>query len=704
MLRPLLVFWFILLLPTLAAASDNRGIALRPVAPGGATVAGDQWLLVIGIDNYLSWPPLRTAVNDARSLRDLLLERYHFDREHLIELYDADATRKNILSSFVRLAKTLKPEDSLLIYYAGHGHLDPITRAGSWVPVESGTDEPSAWVSNSDIKNYLSANAIKARHILLISDSCFAGDFFRGQRGALPEVTDAVIAKAWQLDSRQAMTSGGVEPVSDAGFGNHSVFAHFLLESLKGNDKPFLIPSELFPRVKSGVAQNAEQFPQFGALFGVGGQEGGEYVFFLRQQDRLANLSREESSRQHELDRLKGLEAAAAVAKDKEQAEIRRREAELAALDAQIAEMRRRLGTASGGSDDTLQAMLTMVRQKEEQAQRLEQLRREREEEERRRRGDIERLKGEQESARRVAIEADLKTYEEIANSPYGKEMAPAAWQSLVARYPAAAQLDRGDVAGFRATVLGIRSWREQTTGTELVFVKGGCFSMGDASGAGATDERPTHEVCVDDLYVGKYEVTQGEWQQVMGNNPSNFRRGANYPVEQVSWNDVQNFLARLQRLSGKAYRLPSEAEWEFAARSGGRNETFAGTSDQRRLATFANVCDFSCAYEWKAGDLQDRAVETAPVGTYQPNGVGLYDMTGNVWEWCSDWYAADYYQRSERTNPPGAERGQGRVFRGGSWANEPAGCRAANRASYTPGKSGFDLGFRIVIPAAQID
>ena len=123
------------------------------------------------------------------------------------------------------------------------------------------------------------------KHVLLVSDSCFSGDFFRGSRSAIPTVDDVVIKNAYQLSSRQAITSGGVEPVSDSGFGGNSVFSHFFVAALKNNQKPYLIPSELFPAVKSGVAQNAEQFPQLGALYGVGGQDGGELVLFLKQSE-----------------------------------------------------------------------------------------------------------------------------------------------------------------------------------------------------------------------------------------------------------------------------------------------------------------------------------------------------------------------------------------------------------------------------------
>jgi len=439
-----------LVLLLVGSAVADRGIVVRPISPTGETMTGSQWLFVIGINTYLQWPKLATAVNDAKAIRDVLLSKYYFDKEHLIELYDTDATRKNILSSLVNLAKQVKPEDSLLIYYSGHGNLDPITKEGSWVPVESSTQDPSAWISNHDIKNYLKSDAIKAKHILLISDSCFAGDFFRTTRGALPEVTDMIIKKAYQRTSREAITSGGVEPVSDSGFKGNSVFSHFVIETLKQNNKPFLIPSDLFPSVKAGVIKNAEQFPQYGALYDVGGQEGGEYVFFLKQEDKLQILSTESKERQQELEHLKKMELEAAKAKEKEQLEISKKEKEVAALDSQIAEMKLKLNASPTYTSDSLQSILTMVEKKEAEGKKLEELKKQREAEQAKRQAEIERLKAEAFAKRAAEAKKDLLIYERIANSPYGKDMIPSAWKILISKYPECIKLEQGDVIGFK--------------------------------------------------------------------------------------------------------------------------------------------------------------------------------------------------------------------------------------------------------------
>lgn len=676
------------------AAPDQRGLAARPKAPTGEEARGDLWLLTIGINSYLSWPRLKTAVNDARAVKEVLLKRYHLDPARVVELTDEKATRQNILGAFRDLAKKVRPEDSLLVYYAGHGHIDGITGKGSWIPVESGADDPTNWLSNRDVTDYLNVNAIKAKHVLLVSDSCFSGDFFRGNRGGLPAIDDAMLRKAYTRSSRQAISSGGLEPVSDAGFGGNSVFSHFLVASLQNNSKPYLIPSELFGEIRSGVGKNAEQLPQFGDLHGTGGQEGGELILFLKgaAENRLNEMAGASAARQKELEQLKKAEQAAAIAKQKEQAELARKQAVLDTLDRQIAEMKGRLGSGAARSSDSLDAILAMVEQKEEQAIRLEELRRQKEAEEKKRQQEIARLKKEAIAKRAGQVKADIAKYQKIASSQYGQDMKGSAWDALVSSYPDAKAAPRYDIDAFMLAVgLTMPVTKDPVTGMEFVPVAGGCFQMGEGN------ER--HEVCVSDFNIAKYEVTQGQWQRVMGSNPSSFKNGDRYPVENVSWNDAQDFIRKLNDMSSQNYRLPTEAEWEYAARSGGKDEKFAGFSDESQLYRYANFCDADCAYDWKTASQNDGYKETAPVGSYLPNGLGIHDMSGNVWEWVSDWYDSNYYKNSPKDNPQGAASGSARVSRGGCWNSGPAGVRAAFRLNYSPGTRGINLGFRLLAP-----
>ncbi len=219
----------------------------------------------------------------------------------------------------------------------------------------------------------------------------------------------------------------------------------------------------------------------------------------------------------------------------------------------------------------------------------------------------------------------------------------------------------------------------------EMVFIKGGCYQMGDSFGEGGSDEKPVHEVCVDDFYLGKYELTQSEWKEIMGRIPSGFKFcGKDCPVELVSWNDAQEFIRNLNKKTGMKYRLPTEAEWEYAARSGGKKKKWAGTSNKAEFEEYA----------WYKMNLDDMTIN--PVGRKKPNKLGLYDMSGNVWEWVSDWYGENYYSNGPRNNPKGPLAGTYRVFRGGSWSNGPGLHRTSYRSYGRPEYMDSSLGARL--------
>ena len=220
----------------------------------------------------------------------------------------------------------------------------------------------------------------------------------------------------------------------------------------------------------------------------------------------------------------------------------------------------------------------------------------------------------------------------------------------------------------------------------EMVFVKGGEFIMGDDNGV-YTSEKPAHKVFVSDFYIGKYEVTQKQWTDIMGSNPSYFKGCDKCPVDSVSWNDVQEFIKKLNQKTGKTYRLPTEAEWEYAAGGGANNRTkWAGTNNESELKNYA----------WYGSNSGSK---THPVGTTaKANSFGIYDMTGNVWEWCNDWFGSDYYQSSPFNNPQGPSSGYSRVLRGGSWHYETGGGSVASRRNSRPDIEWDYCGFRLLI------
>lgn len=250
--------------------------------------------------------------------------------------------------------------------------------------------------------------------------------------------------------------------------------------------------------------------------------------------------------------------------------------------------------------------------------------------------------------------------------------------------------------------------------GMQFVLIPAGSFMMGtkspncpeddpftekneyrDCMNFVSEDETPIHKVNISKpFYLSKYEVTQEEWYKVMGNNPSHFKSekvGGNsrrHPVEQVSWYDVQQFIKKLNAKEGRKYRLPTEAEWEYAARAGS-SEDYCYGPNKKLLG----------AYAWYYNNSGDK---THPVGQKKPNKWGPYDMHGNVYEWCQDRYDKKYYAKSPGTDPQGPSTGSDRVYRGGSWNLNARYCRSVYRNYDSPNYRHGDLGFRLVFPVGQ--
>ncbi|MCL2247122.1 MAG: SUMF1/EgtB/PvdO family nonheme iron enzyme [Lentimicrobiaceae bacterium] len=218
----------------------------------------------------------------------------------------------------------------------------------------------------------------------------------------------------------------------------------------------------------------------------------------------------------------------------------------------------------------------------------------------------------------------------------------------------------------------------------ELVFVQGGNFFMGCTAEQGdecEENETPTHEVRLNDFQIGRFEVTQKEWVTIMGYNPS-ANVAYDLPVEKVSWEEVQEYIKKLNELTGKNYRLPTEAEWEYAARGGQKSKKF-------------KYCGSHAIDEvaWCA----ENSVSTHPVGSKTPNELEIFDMSGNVWEWCRDWYG-DYDEKTQ-SNPVGPLTGENRIIRGGSYNFASEFCRISYRGEQYFDFKGSYIGFRLVLP-----
>lgn len=223
----------------------------------------------------------------------------------------------------------------------------------------------------------------------------------------------------------------------------------------------------------------------------------------------------------------------------------------------------------------------------------------------------------------------------------------------------------------------------------KMIKVEGSTFSMGATSEQGSDaddDEKPVHSVTLSDYYIGETEVTQELWEAVMGSNHSRFKGNNQRPVERVSWDDCQEFIKKLNQLTGNEFRLPTEAEWEYAARGGKYSKDYvykySGSNDAYEVAWYYD----------NSGD------ETHPVKTKKANKLGLYDMSGNVWEWCNDWYNENYYRNSPQTNPTGPSEGEFRVLRGGGWDYYDRDVHVSSRGACDPDLRFIDIGLRLAL------
>lgn len=241
----------------------------------------------------------------------------------------------------------------------------------------------------------------------------------------------------------------------------------------------------------------------------------------------------------------------------------------------------------------------------------------------------------------------------------------------------------------------------------EFVSIKGGCYQMGDSVGDGDPNERPVREVCVSDFSIGKFEVTNRQFKLFMPQHSSGKSQQTSLdedkqPVVNVSWEDAVAFAKWLSGKSGQTYRLPTEAEWEYAARSGSKQSRFWGNNADI-ACKYANVADMSAKKQWAKWttfSCDDSFVASAPVGSFTPNDYGLNDILGNAWEWCEDIYNSEAYAKLPKDNPVYGGLGEYRVMRGGGWSNGPLGVRSSHRVGLSPGFGHHALGFRLVITA----
>ena len=245
---------------------------------------GKYIALVIGINSYQGyWRPLKNAVNDAEGFANVLRNEYQFDEVHT--LLDEEATRRNIIQKFEWLAGNTTKDDNVLIFYAGHGQFNKGLNKGYWVPVDAQSNSVADYVSNNDVKTFL--GGIPSKHTLLITDACFAGDIFRGSKTESikfdPNNMEKYYKEVYRKQSRLALTSGGVEEVSDAGRDDHSIFTYYLIKALQENDKKYFDANQLFNEFRIAVTNNSEQTPMLQVIRDTN-DEGGQFIFIRKEQ------------------------------------------------------------------------------------------------------------------------------------------------------------------------------------------------------------------------------------------------------------------------------------------------------------------------------------------------------------------------------------------------------------------------------------
>jgi len=670
---PLLAFTLCSLLLTFPVQADSRGISVIKDLSHQSGKLGDYRALIIGINDYKDpkIPDLATAVNDAKGIAELLGERYGFQVKLLL---DSKATKEAIYQALRKLALSTKPDDSVLIYYAGHGDLDRAYNDGWWIPVDAKGGNPVTYLDNVQVQKAM--RSMKARHVLLISDSCYSGTLF-GQARAMPQVIDdKYYLNLYNEKSRWGMTSGNKTPVSDQGSGGHSVFAYQLIKELRKNEEPYVSTQEIYTRIAPIVGNNSEQTPLCRPVRNTGDQ-GGEFVFVASSgavieepaiKPSKAYLS-VESNVTGAIVFVDGQKMGTTPLSD---VLVSTGEHRVLVEKSGYETYQKRVRFEKGRS----MSLYVDLSQAAPQQGRLY-------------------VDTQPDNAKVKILNIGPAFYQgiELDAGRYNVEVSADGYEKKTMWVTLAAGEDKTlDIRLKRMVVSQPGKKIANSIGMEFVYIQPGTFMMGSPSSEqGRDNDEKQHRVnLTKGFYMQTTEVTQGQWKEVMGGNPSKFKNcGDDCPVEEVSWNDVQVFIRKLnQREGNDTYRLPTEAEWEYSARAG---------SD----TAFANggISGLKCGYDsnldamgWYCGNANKK---THTVAQKQPNAWGLYDMHGNVWEWCQDWFGN--YPSGSVTDPTGPSGGSNRVDRGGSWDDLARFCRSAFRGWLNPGGRHGGLGFRLL-------
>ncbi len=668
----------------LVAGADDRGMKVL--------YSEKRVALVIGNAAYAS-SPLQNPVNDAVAVASLL-EKRNFDVTLL-----KNASQEQIEAAIDLFGRKLGNGGVGLFCYAGHGM--QIGGQNYLIPVGANIN------SERDVK-YRAVNIGKVLGVmedagnrlnLVFLDACRDNPFKRSFRTRTSGLAQMDAPRGTLI----AYSTAPGKVAADGGDSVNSIYTQYLLEQLGVPGQEIGIAMR-HVRLKVISSTSSKQVPWESTSL-----TGSFYMTPIDMLDDNLRLSKEQ------LARLQKLQREEAESAEKLKKLERDKNAEMARYAKQIEALRRKVGGGSV-SGSSLDQIIELGERRKRSAAELVAAKQKADLERRRREAQIAALKTEELANRKKEFEAANAKYEKVCKLVQKGYLKPEehfkAWTMLCGDWGVKecgkkpGKLGWNDTDGcvqiamaggfFR---MGGGSGKETSVDLgggvklELVWVEPGSFQMGSPSNESDRDDDETqHRVTLTKGYwMGKYEVTQRQWQQVMGSNPSSFKQsGLDAPVESVSWNDCQSFIKKVNsRTSGDGFRLPTEAEWEYACRAGTTTPFHYGS----RLD--ASMANFDGNYPYGGASKGEYRKKTTKVGSFRPNAFGLYDMHGNVWEWCQDW--KDDYPSGSATDPVGFSSGSSRVLRGGSWNDRARFCRSAFRFRSDPSFRYVTVGFRVV-------
>jgi formylglycine-generating enzyme required for sulfatase activity len=680
--------------------------------------AKDHIALVIGNSDYPDMP-LANPVNDAIDVAKTF-EEIGFVVETVL-----DADKEQMARAIDRFSRKMSRARAAVFYFAGHGmqvdgqnYLIPVARNASGEIYEESQVSYRA-INAGEVLSSMESKKVKFAMVVL--DACRNNPIKGSGRGKLKGLA-AIDAPVGSL----VMYATKAGDVASDGIERNSPFTAAFLEHIAtpGLDVN-LLPSKVTNTVHqlTGGEQTPGTYVQLTESFTfVPAFTEAELKALKEKQRQLEDelwqqkFRNEEERRKRQAEYDKLLEEINKVENyDEDLAEIAERQAEIEALDKKLEDMKKQ----SVEGVDNLDAMLKLIEDREKRNDELEALKRKKEEERKRkekeladkkRLADLEKRQKEKEMLEIKLREyaSNMSKYNKIANSKFGKDLKVSAWKAVLKNLDINKNIPLDDSLTLQKELgFFITSFSVNVAGLSIAMqgIQGGNFQMGSTSGD--EDEQPIHSVSLDSYALSKYEVSNAEfcvflnekgnqtegdraWIKLDGNNGNEkcriYKSGSTYKVESgyerhpviyVSWYAARAYCAWLSEKTGQEWRLPTEAEWEYASRAG-ENHKYAGSSNIDEVA-------------WYTKTTKDSG--TKAVGTKKANAFGLYDMSGNVWEWCSDLYGE--YKNGEQSNPQGATSGFFRVIRGGDWNGSAYDCRVAYRSSFNASNRDNSIGFR---------